>query len=274
MEASRKAVELATKELTKKPGSNLDGVLAKELATQMDITTRTTRSTKRTAARIAIMNVIRSKLVGPGELLPSEKDLAIILGVSLGTVQAALRGLQDIGTIVRRRGDGTRVATIEPFGETIWHFRFMSRKNGMPLRIIDQKTWVDIISDTGVWSDYLGLCTHYVRIRRVLTLQDGVHTGAEMFLDASAAKGLENIDAQELVHASIRPYLEETFGLSTNGVSHLVKTTSLDKEVAEVFGLRAQGDYYEIHAKAFANDQRPIYFQRIYVSASDCALMF
>ncbi|VAV86576.1 hypothetical protein MNBD_ALPHA08-2202 [hydrothermal vent metagenome] len=265
---------IANKQKTENQISNRRDILTKELTAQMAIITRTTRSTKRTAARIAIMNVIRSNIIKPGELLPSEKELTIILGVSLGTVQAALRGLQDIGTIVRRRGDGTRVAAGEPFGETIWHFRFVSRDDGTPLRFADQKASVDVISTHGIWSDHLGRCARYVRIRRVLTLQNKVHVGAEMFLDASAAQGLEDIDASELTHTNIRPYLEETFGLSTNNSVHFVQTTEMSKEIAKIFDLSRKGTYYEIHAKSFSTSQNPIYFQRIYVATDDCALMF
>ncbi|MFK5977660.1 MAG: GntR family transcriptional regulator [Rhizobiaceae bacterium] len=260
--------------MTETQSENQQSVLAKALASQMDLTRRTTRSTKRTAARIAIMHVIRSNIVKPGELLPSEIELTKILGVSLGTVQAALRGLQDIGTIVRRRGDGTRVASSEPFGETIWHFRFVSKDTGTPLRFIDQKTWVDIVSTHGIWSNHLGQCAHYVRIRRVLTLQNNIHAGAEMFLDSSAAEGLENIDALELIHINIRPYLEKVFNLSAMSATHFVQTTELNKKTAGVFDLSSERNFYEIHAKTFSARQRPIYFQRIYVATDDCALIF
>jgi GntR family transcriptional regulator len=249
-------------------------LIARELAIQMELTRRTTLSTKRTAARIAILNVIRSNIVGPGELLPSEIELTKILEVSLGTVQAALRGLQDIGTIVRRRGDGTRVASGEPFGEAIWHFRFVSRDDGTPLRFIDQKTWVDKISTHGIWSNHLGQCTHYVRIRRILTLQNNVHVGAEMFLDSSAEEGLENIVASELIHINIRPYLKKTFGLSVMSATHFVQTTELNEKTTKVFDLSSEEIFYEIHAKTFSTRQEPIYFQRIYVSTDDCALIF
>lgn len=244
------------------------------LSAQMAQTSRATRCTKRTAARIAIMSIIRSGIVKPGELLPSEIELTKILGVSLGTVQAALRGLQDIGTIVRRRGDGTRVAAGEPLAETIWHFRFMSREDGSPLRFIDQKTWVNTVSTHGIWSDHLGQCAQYVRIWRILTLQNNVHVGAEMYLDGSLAKGLANINASDLAHVNIRPYLEQTFGLTTKSVSHFVQTTELSRKTAENFNLSPEGLYYEIHARTFSATQTPIYFQRIFVAINDCTLMF
>jgi len=248
--------------------------VADALLAQMVQTSRATRCTKRTAARIAIMSIIRSGIVKPGDLLPSELELTKILGVSLGTVQAALRGLQDIGTIVRRRGDGTRVASGEPFAETIWHFRFMSTDDGSPLRFIDQKTSVDTVSTHGIWSEHLGQCAKYVRIWRKLTLQNNVQVGAEMFLDHSLAEGLADINASDLTHINIRPYLEETFGFTITRASHLVQTTELSSKVTTEFSLRPEGIYYEIHAKTFSANQTPIYFQRIFVAINDCAVMF
>ncbi|MCF6233546.1 MAG: GntR family transcriptional regulator [Rhodobacteraceae bacterium] len=266
-------VNTSVKPIDSGPAGNHPKSVADALSAQMAQTSRGPRCTKRTAARISIMNIIRSGIVKPGDLLPSEIELTKILGVSLGTVQAALRGLQDIGTIVRRRGDGTRVASGEPFAETIWHFRFMSREDGSPLRITDQKTRVDTVSTHGIWSDHLGQCAQYVRIWRILTLQNNVQVGAEMFLDSSLAKGLGETNASDLTHINIRPYLEETFGLTTARASHFVQTTELSRKTARKFNLSPEGIYYEIHAKTFSATQTPIYFQRIFAAINDCALL-
>ncbi len=249
-------------------------VLADALAAQMAETSRSHQCTKRTAARLAIAGIIRTNLVKPGEFLPSEKELTTILGVSLGTVQAALRQLQDLGTIVRRRGDGTRVSALEPHGDSIWHFRFASKEDNTPLRIIAQDVWVDRISTNGVWSDYIGDNAQYIRIRRVVTMHNGALAGAEMFLNCAVAKDIDQIDVAELQFTNIRPYLEEKFGLTTKGTTHLVKTVNLDKKTAAHFGLDSIGPHYEIHARAFSLNQSPVYFQRIYIAAADCALIF
>ncbi len=248
--------------------------VASALSTQMAEISRSKQCTKRTAARLAIVSVIRANLVKPGELLPSEKELTTILGISLGTVQAALRQLQDMGTIIRRRGDGTRVSALEPHGDSIWHFRFADRLDGSPLRIVDQDVWVDRITTTGIWSAYIGANAEYIRIRRLLTMQNGALAGAEMFLNTSLATGIKNIDVDELQFTNIRPYLEEKFGLVTKGTTHIVKTVDLDDETAGHFGLSSRGTHFEIHAKAFSHNQSPVYFQRIYISTADCALIF
>jgi len=267
-------LKTAIKEHDDSPIRDNRQTVATALAAHMAETSRSTPCTKRTAARLAIASVIRANLVKPGELLPSEKELTTILGVSLGTVQAALRQLQDVGTIVRRRGDGTRVGALEPHADSVWHFRFAAKDDGSPLRIIDQDVWINKISTPGIWSEYIGEDARYIRIRRLLTLHNGALVGAEMFLNFSVAPKIDQIDVTELQFTNIRPYLEETFGLITKGTTHTVKTVDLDAETASRFGLCAHAQHYEIHARAFAQNLSPIYFQRIYIATADCALIF
>ncbi len=232
------------------------------------------KRTKRTAARLAIMNAIDAGELSPGDTLPSEKRLTDLLGVSLGTTQAALRQLQQLGVIVRRRGDGSRVASTEPLSSSVWHFRFVSRREGTPLRISRMQIRLDLIEERGDWADYITGGDRFVRIRRRDVMSDETPAGAEMFIDANSVPGLAEVNPDELDMTNIRPYLEEKYGIVTAGATHLVKTVSLDRQTAEIFQLKPKGQYFEIHAKAFSNENRPVYFQRIYVSAEACALTF
>ncbi len=248
--------------------------VAEALAIEMKRVTAVNKCTKRTAVRLAIKNVIRSDILMPGDLLPSEKELTGILGVSLGTVQAALGQLKSLGAITRRRGDGSRVSDQEPFDEATWHFRFLSKRELVPLRIMDEKIKIETTSRTGVWSDYLGRSDKYLRIWRRVTMRDGTVAGAEVFLEHSVASALASIDENELRMANIRPYLEETLGLAIKGASHSVRTIQMNASTAAHYDLPLIGEYFEIHAKAYTSDGQPVYFQRIFVSASDCILEF
>ena len=84
------------------------------LALELQAIVASQSCTKRTAVRLVISNCIQSGVLRPGDYLPSEKVLAEILNVSLGTVQVALGQLQDLGLLQRRRGDGTRVSAMVP----------------------------------------------------------------------------------------------------------------------------------------------------------------
>jgi len=230
--------------------------------------------TKRSAARLAIVKAIRNGILCPGDYLPPETQLTSIFGVSLGTVQAALRQLQQTGTIVRRRGAGSRIASTEPLVRDVWHFRFLARTNDQPLRMMDETVWIDKIEDQGNWSDFLGIHPQYIRIRRKLIMQNGMIAGAEMYLDAALAPGLEDIDPSELGMINIRPFLEDQFGIATASANHVVQTRMLDRGEAATFGLPVGAEIFEIHAKAYSSAQQPVYFQRILADVTACKLTF
>ena len=234
----------------------------------------TENRTKRSAARLTIVEAIQSGVLEPGDYLPSETALARILGVSLGTVQAALRQLQQVGIIVRRRGDGTRVASTEPLSRDTWHFRFVAKQTGQPLRTHSQRVWIDRIQETGDWSDWFGGGADFIRIRRRVVMQDGTPVGAEMHLVAATVPGLEQVDPKELDMVNIRPYLEERYGLSAVTAKNVVRTIALDKHIAETFDLEADSTVFEVEARTRSADGKPAYFQRIYVSATTCGLSF
>ena len=252
---------------TQTPHNNL---LASRMAEALGVAGRT----KRTAARLAIVAAIEEGGLQPGDLLPSELDLTRILGVSLGTVQAALRQLQDVGAIVRRRGDGSRVASIEPLSPSIWHFRFASAKTGQPLHIANEVANLVSVRADGPWVDFLGRHDFYHCIRRRLTYTNRTRSGAEMFIAPTTVGSFDNVDADELGMINIRPWLKERFGVETARAEHRAMIASLPAETLEAFDLWPSSAYFEVHARAFSNDNSPVYFQRIYVPADQCVLTF
>ncbi len=63
-------------------------------------------------AEVALRNWLAPGRHRPGDRLPPEHDLAARLGVSRGTLRAALLRLEDTGEIVRRQGSGTFVGRV------------------------------------------------------------------------------------------------------------------------------------------------------------------
>ncbi|WEF23986.1 GntR family transcriptional regulator [Paracoccus sp. S3-43] len=62
------------------------------------------------SVRADVLERIRSREWPPGELIPTEQELAVTLGCARATVNRALRELADSGILERRRKVGTRVA--------------------------------------------------------------------------------------------------------------------------------------------------------------------
>ena len=63
------------------------------------------------SVRSEVLDRIRSGEWAPGELIPTEQELAVELGCARATVNRALRELAESGIVERRRKVGTRVAT-------------------------------------------------------------------------------------------------------------------------------------------------------------------
>jgi len=52
--------------------------------------------------------------LAPGSRLPIEKDLAVMLGVSRGSLREGVRALATLGVLETRQGDGTYVTALDP----------------------------------------------------------------------------------------------------------------------------------------------------------------
>lgn len=238
--------------------------------------------TKRSAVRLAIAQAMSDGDLQHDDFLPPEKRLAEILGVSLGTVQAALLQLQQRGDVVRRSGYGSRVVMGERFASSIWHFRFVNRADGKRLTFTDEDIAIETIDADGPWTDFLGprdpdgtgRGEPYVRITRLMRMSNGAPCAAQMFLRDSAAPRLKRTDPSELKSVNIRYYLNDTFGLATASASTVVQCTRLEKPIAGLLGKKTGAHVLELHARAIAHDDTPVYFQRIFVPADLCALAF
>src|ERR1700682_5793773 len=61
----------------------------------------------------AIMNLLTSGELGPGDRLPTERDLALSLGVSRSTIREAIRGLEMMRVLQVRHGEGIFVTSLD-----------------------------------------------------------------------------------------------------------------------------------------------------------------
>jgi len=244
------------------------------LASEMARYSVTAGITKRSAVRLAIASAISEGVLAKGSLIPSEKRLTTVLGISLGTVQAALQQLQQSSIIVRRRGDGTRVASTESFGNETWHFRLLAKDNASPLRISKVDVDVEVTARRGPWSDFFSGYDRFVLIRRRLVMSQNVKVGAEMILPRALAPGMADIRPDELKMVNIRPFLAEKHGLLISRAEHQIETIVVNDLDARRLKLEPAALAFEITARAFYSDSKPGYWQRIVAPCSECRVTF
>ncbi len=128
----------------------------------------------------ALQNSIADGKLKPGDQIPAEKNLAQLIGVSLGTVQRALSKLSSSGVIFRKHGRGSFVAD-EPRA----FVRFINEQGAiMPvsMRVLDRK----IIHTKGSWYDALGTDPMgFIRIRRVFNVSGFFYCYNEYYISVS-----------------------------------------------------------------------------------------
>jgi GntR family transcriptional repressor for pyruvate dehydrogenase complex len=64
-------------------------------------------------AAAAIMDMITSGELGPGDRLPAERELALRLGISRSTIREAIRGLNMLRVLDVRHGDGIFITSLD-----------------------------------------------------------------------------------------------------------------------------------------------------------------
>lgn len=228
-------------------------------------------ATKRSALRLAIVAAVQSGRLAPGDRLPPETVMAGDLGISLGTVQAALIQLRDMGILSRRRGDGTRVRDSEGLSASIWHFRFLHRGTRRPFLPIDASIEVTQTTEQGPWSEHLGDAGDYTLIRRVISDDGDARIGAEMVLTSSMLPPGE-VAASELKSTNIRTVLESRLKVKVQQVEQIVRPVTLDPRKAGLFGLPFSAVCLHIQARTFLADGRPFYHQDVYAPADELDL--
>ncbi len=230
-------------------------------------------ATKRDALRVALVWAINSGKLPPGARLPPESQLAPMLGVSLGTAQAALRQVQDLGAIERRRGDGTRVSEGTKFSAAIWHFRMYLSGSGEPFRILNQDIEVLQSTAAGPWTAHLGERPYYLSLRRRIEGTGGVVVGAEMMLDPELVPP-QAINASELRLTNLRKVLEQKLKIKAGRARHRIRREKVDPRRLALFGMALDEPVLCVQARTFLVDERPFYFQTLYVPADRIELEF
>ncbi len=227
------------------------------------------RETKKSLLRLALLAVMKDAELSPGDRLPSEQAMSRSLGLSAGTVQGALRQLQDLGMIIRRRGDGTVVADAEPLGESIWHFRFVHKGSGRPLRPRPSILNIREIDEQGLWTRHIGP-PPYIQISRSI-IGDGIQLGSLMYLPGYLLD-ISHLPPAELDGVNLRVVLESLLGERALRDRTTISHSKMDYQLASQFGMVPGSDILLIRACTRLANGDPFYYQEIFAPADSLEL--
>lgn len=206
--------------------------------------------------------LITQSLIGgewrPGEMIPSEMELADRYKVSQGTVRKAIDSLASENILIRRQGRGTFVAT---------HDAELTKLRFLRLTAIDgQKVSPnnEFLSCTKTKASVyfakildIKAGASIIEIKRLLTfsgrplIHDHIVVPAASFKGLNASKIIEN-------NGSMYSMYESQFGIRMVRAEERLKAVAADAEVAKALGVAMQFPLLSIERISFTYGDKPM----------------
>ena len=201
-----------------------------------------------------------------GHRIPPESEFARRMPVSLGTIQKALKLLEEDGVVIRRLGHGTFVA-VPPANEAdIRNFRFLDDEAGGErlLPVYPKVLSVERSQAGGPWASFLG-AGPYVRIARIISVNLEFTTFAELFLPAERFGAFLDYKPRQLDGVSVTHLLAAEFNAPALKIAQRFGIAPISAAVAGQIGVAPGTTGIEWEHRAHTYRATPLYYQRVTV---------
>lgn len=206
--------------------------------------------------------LITQSLIGgewrPGDMIPSEIDLAQRYKVSQGTVRKAIDSLATENILIRRQGKGTFVATHNQ-DDVKLRFLRLTAENGQKemlqnefLSCVKSKASVHI----GKVLEMKAAATT-IDVKRLLTFSGRPLIYDHIIVPAAPFKGLNRAKVEES-NGSMYSMYESQFGIRMIRAEERIKAVGADAEVAKALGLKEGYPLLSIERVSFTYGDKPM----------------
>ncbi|MBK5053141.1 GntR family transcriptional regulator [Paraburkholderia domus] len=217
--------------------------------------------TKLSMVSEAIIRHIESGSLREGDRLPSEGDLAVSHGVSVGTVQKALVQLVHSGLITREQGRGTFVSGSRVAPADVRYLRFRDADgNDLPSYVHARS--VKRLKRKGPWSEFLG-GDGFVRIERVISVGGRFDLYSEFWLREEDFAELGGVDRAAL-EKNLRELVAQRLSLPTLRVDQWIQFGKLPAAAANELNIDPNEPGFIMELRGYTLRNRPLYYQSIY----------
>ncbi|TAK91944.1 MAG: GntR family transcriptional regulator [Burkholderiaceae bacterium] len=198
----------------------------------------------------------------PGEMIPSETDLATRFKVSQGTVRKAIDELSSENLLVRRQGKGTFVATHD---EARVQFRFLRLMPNEGAQTAPESKIVEC-NRMRAPSDIARLLEAkpgdtLVLIRRVLSFAGKPTILEEIWLPGTLFKGLTTERLNEY-KGPMYGLFEMEFGTKMIRADEMIRAVSAGDEAAQYLAVNSNEPVLLIERVSFTYGERPVEVRR------------
>jgi GntR family transcriptional regulator len=214
----------------------------------------------------ALLRLLESGQLGPGETLPNETDIAKALQVSIGTLRKAVDELVHEHILVRRQGKGTFVAMHSKDRFLFQFFHVEPRPDVFDQRIVQEREFpvVDNIgfapgkaTDSEAYALRLRTGDAVWRLDNALSLGGKNVVHDRIVIAQAMFKGLTPKRFQERPSTVYNLY-QTDHGISVIRAQERARAVAVNAEVARVLGLRVGTPVMEVQRVALTFGERPV----------------
>ena len=213
-----------------------------------------------------ILRSLQSGEWKPGELIPSEMELAARFRVSQGTVRKAIDELAAENRVVRRQGKGTYVAT---HAEQHTQYRFLrlvpdagsmtSEAGRMTRRVLDCRR-VRAPAEVARQLE-LRSADSVVQIRRTLSAQGRPVVLDEIWLPSSLFKGL-TAERLSQYRGAMYALFETEFGVHMIRATERIRAVAADEAAARWLEVPSGAPLLSVERLSYSYEDRPVELRR------------
>ena len=209
----------------------------------------------------------------PGDRLPTEEGIAEVEGVSLGTVQRALRMLEEDNLVVRRHGSGTYAASFSPEPNEIVNFFFLEDEES-PLPLYTKVIDLSLTSKSGPWKNFLEHDGKFVKVRRITSVNFEFLTYAELYARDSDFSALLDIPTRRLEGPELYRTMFTTLHLPPTRFTYRVWTADTPKQICSLIEIPPESLSLHWEILAYSHRDVPLFYQKVYIPPSKRKLKF
>ncbi|MFW5941344.1 MAG: GntR family transcriptional regulator [Chloroflexota bacterium] len=206
---------------------------------------------------------IRSGVLKPGDMLPSEMSLMERYDVSRATVRQALKELDSDGLIVRERGRGTFVAPPSVEQNLVRIVSFTEDMNQRGLTPGTRLVSARLMPATEYMAEKLGIAPgeKLARIER-LRLADGEPLSVEV--SCLVYRYCPGVLEKDYTQESLRLILERQYGLRLARAEQSLQAVAADEELAKLLEIEVGDPLLFLERISYSDYDVPVEFLRIY----------
>lgn len=188
-----------------------------------------------------------------------------VSGMSLGTVQKALRSLVDDGLVSRKQGMGTFVTgSDKPMNAPLLHCRFLGDDGQTPLPIYSRVLARNSRPKAGIWSTHLA-AAEPVCVERIFSINNEFSVYTHLYADAARFPAINELSLEAFNGLNFKNLFARDFHHAPVRFTESLAITSFPDRICRALKEKSPISGGVVNIAAYDRQGEALYFQDLWV---------